>query len=96
LGQVERRPAPREELVIIGTVLIKMSGNTYYSPTFSRGGLSACFAAEVFDLAGTSPGLDIAVEHKNHDDTTYTSAGSFASISAAGIEKLDLSGSRTR
>lgn len=78
----------------IGSLYMRLSAGTpatYYSPTFPRGGLSATFVIEVFNLLGTSPTLECAVEHKNEDDTSFTSAGSFTSMSTTGIHKLDVS-----
>lgn len=51
--------------MVIGTILMKMAGTAYYSPTFGRGGLSATFVCETRQVAGTTPTLDIVVEHKN-------------------------------
>ena len=76
--------------MVIGTTLMKMAGSAYYSPTFGRGGLSATFVCEVRQVAGTNPTLDIDVEHKNADDTSFVSAGTFTQITAAGVHKVDV------
>jgi hypothetical protein len=71
---------------IIGTVLPAI-GSPYYSPTFGRGGMAATFLAEIFAVTGT---FTIDVEHKNVEDTSWTTLCSFPAI-AAGIK--DTSGS---
>lgn len=40
---------------------------------------------------GTSPTLECTVEHKNAEDTSFTSAGVFSSMTSANIWKLDVS-----
>ena len=78
--------------MIIGMILHRLSGNGYPSPSFPRGGLAALFAIEVFDLAGSSPNLQCTVEHKNAEDTSFTSAGVFATMTTVDVHTLDLSG----
>jgi len=58
--------------MVIGTTLMKLNGDPYFSPTFGRGGLGAVFSCEVFQVAGSSPTLDIEVQHKNVEDTSFT------------------------
>ena len=71
--------------MIVGFQIVVMGGATpFYSPSFGRGGEAALFSLEVTHIAG-SPSLAVDVEHKNEDDTTWSSAGSFTSITAAGI-----------
>ena len=74
--------------MVIGITLMKMNGDPYYSPTFGRGGLAAVFACEVFQVAGTTPTLDIAVQHKNAEDTGFTLLADFSQMTAAGITTL--------
>ena len=80
--------------MIVGTQLTVMGGTTpFYSPSFPRGGEAALFSLEVTHIWGSSPSLAVSVEHKNEDDTTWASAGSFTAITAAGIVPTkDLSG----
>jgi len=75
--------------MVIGMTLMK-SATAYLSPTFARGGLSATFARELL-MVGTSGTLDIDIEHKNLDDTAFTTAGSFAQLTAAGIGTIGVS-----
>jgi hypothetical protein len=72
--------------MIVGMILMKMAGLPYYSPTFARGGLAAVFSCQVFQVSGTSPTLDIDVEHKNIEDTSFVSAGTFTQFTAAGVD----------
>jgi hypothetical protein len=79
----------------IGILYVRMSiasPVTYYSPTFPRGGLAGTFGIDVLALMGTSPTLECIVEHKNVGDISYTTAGTFSSMVAAGVWKLDVSG----
>ncbi len=91
-GERLRRGSAKEETVVIGMTLMKLAGTAYYSPTFGRGGLSAVFACQAFQVAGTSPTLDIDVEHKNAEDTAFVSLGSFSTFSAADVKTLSLTG----
>jgi hypothetical protein len=75
----------------VGSLFIRGTGGDYNSPTFPRGGLAATFAIEVFMLSGTSPTLECDVEHKNAEDTVFTVAASFSSMSTAAVHKLDVS-----
>ena len=71
--------------MVIGITLVK-NASAYYSPTFARGGLAAVFSCEA--LLGTSFTLDIDVEHKNAEDTAFTTLGSFAQFSTADLKTL--------
>ena len=76
--------------MVIGTTLFKMDGNSYYSPEFPRGGLAATFAADVTNLVG-SPTFTISVEHRNADETSFSTLGQFDAITAVGPDNKDLS-----
>jgi hypothetical protein len=78
----------------IGDLYMRMHTTTpasYNSPTFERGGLSATFAIDVFKLFGTSVSLECIVEHKNHDETSFSTAGTFSSMNSETLWKLDVS-----
>ena len=77
--------------MIIGTTVFKFDGTPYYSPEFPRGGLAATFAADVTHLQG-APTFTITVEHRNSEDTTWTSLGTFSSVTSAGAVSADLTG----
>jgi len=74
-----------------GFNLFVMGGTALYSPSFPRGGEAAMFSAEVLAKIG-GPSLSIDVEHKNFEDTTWTSVGTFAAIGSVGVSTKDLSG----
>lgn len=76
--------------VILGEYFFKGDGSTQYSFTFPRGGLAATFVLQVLQKVGTTPNLAVAIEHKNHDDTTWASAGSFSAITAVGVYTVDI------
>jgi len=77
--------------IIIGEVISKGDGTTQYSMTFPRAGLAATFIINVLQRIGsTPPSLAVTVEHKNHDDTLFTNAGSFAAITSIGLHDLDV------
>lgn len=78
----------------IGDLYMRMHTTTpaiYYTPTFERGGLAATFAIDVFKLFGTSVSLECLFEHKNADETSFTTAGTFSTMTAEGVAKLDVS-----
>ena len=79
--------------MIVGTLITVMGGVTpFYSPSFPRGSEAALFSLEVTHKMGSSPSLAVAIEHKNEDDTTWASAGSFAAITTTGVPTKDVSG----
>jgi len=61
----------------IGDTLIHdgTGSDPYYSPPFGRGGESAVFTVEITVRYG-APTLVFEVEHKNAEDTSWSSAGS--------------------
>ena len=76
---------------LIGSPIISSGGSSpVYSKPAPRGGASALFSIEVLDISATY-GIDVAVEHKNEEDTTWSSAGTFAGISATGVATKDIS-----
>ena len=77
--------------MVIGTTLCKGDGNPYHSPSFPRGGLAAVFAAvvtHVFD----SPNFTITVEHRNQEDTGFTTLGDLGTFSATSTKMYEASG----
>jgi hypothetical protein len=63
----------------------------YYSPSFPRGGEAAVFSVDVTHKMG-SPTLVVTVEHKNLEDTSWTTADTFSNITATGVATKDISG----
>ncbi|MDF1699929.1 MAG: hypothetical protein P1V36_02045 [Planctomycetota bacterium] len=79
--------------MVIGTTIFYLDGNAYHSPTFSRGGLAATFSVDVTHLSlGAGVGLGIEVQHRNDEDTTWSSAGTFSSITSVDTYSKDISG----
>jgi hypothetical protein len=76
--------------MVVGTTLLK-NASIYYSPQFSRGGNSAVFQCECL-IIGTNGTLGIDVEHKNSDDISFTTLGSFTSIVAPGVTDVAVTG----
>jgi hypothetical protein len=66
---------------IIGEYHRRFAGNPQYSPTFSRGGNSAVFAEEVFEVDPLVT-LTVVVQHKNIEDTSWTNLVSLATLTA--------------
>lgn len=79
--------------MIVGTTILYLDGNTYYSPEFPRGGLAARFSVDVtqYAVSGASQ-FDIAIEHRNSEDTTWSTAGTFSAISSTGAASVDVTG----
>lgn len=78
--------------MIVGTTIIHPgSTNPYYSPSFPRGGEAATWAIDITQFVGGSATLEIEVEHKNLDDTSWGLLDSIASATAIGIETKDSS-----
>jgi len=79
--------------MLVGTTILHDGTGTtaYYTPSFPRGGLAANFSVEVTHLAAASSlTLVILVQHKNEDETTWGSLGSFSNITAIGVASKDL------
>ena len=78
--------------MIVGTTIIHPGDTTaYYSPSFPRGGEAANFSLDVTHLVGTVTFV-VDIEHKNLEDTTWASAGTFTAITATGVQVKDLTG----
>lgn len=73
-----------------GEYFMRFGAGVYqYSPQFPRGGPSAVFAVEVYALT-PSTALNIAVQYKNLDETSWTTHGSAISANAAGVYTLEV------
>jgi hypothetical protein len=79
--------------MIVGTQITHDGTGTtpYYSPSFPRGGEAAVFSIDVTHKGGT-PTMGVDVEHKNVEDTSWSTADSFTAISATGLATKDVSG----
>lgn len=84
-----------ESEMLVGTTIIHSDTGTdsYYTPSFPRGGLSANFSLDVTHIAAAaSLTLVVAVEHKNEDETSWAVAGTFSNITAKGVATKDITG----
>ena len=52
------------------------------------------FSYEILGLVGSPLSLSVNVQTKNVEDTSWASAGSFASITTAGVKGVDITGLR--
>lgn len=71
--------------------LLKGDGTPYDSPSFPLGGTTGYFRVDAQQTWGTNPTLDVAMEHRNEDETAWTVAGSFSRIRAVGSTPLAVS-----
>jgi len=74
--------------MIVGQTVNNLGSMTYYSPTFPRGGLSALFSVEVEGITADTT-LGIAIEHRNEEETSWTSAATFTAITAPAVHTKD-------
>ena len=77
--------------MVVGTTLVKLDGNPYYSPSFPRGGLAGTFAVDTTHYQGLT-NLAILVEHRDENETSFTSPGGFAAITGTGHSEADVTG----
>jgi hypothetical protein len=76
--------------MLIGTYVAKLTGLTQYSPIFPRGGQGALFSVDVLDVPGGGASLTIALEHKNVEDTSWTTLLTFGAITTTGVKTADI------
>jgi hypothetical protein len=74
--------------MIVGSTIWKFDGNPYYSPEFPRGGLAGTFVIDVSHVNAT-PDVTVTIEHRNAEDTSFTTAATFSSITAVGVATKD-------
>lgn len=79
--------------MIVGTQITHDGTGTtaYYSPSFPRGGEAAVFSVDVTHMRG-GPTMVVTVEHKNVEDTSWSTAGTFSNITTTGLATKDISG----
>ena len=76
--------------MIVGTSITKIDGNPYYSPSFPRGGLSAAITVDVTNIS-SGAGLDVTLEGRNADETTWTVMATFTTLSSIGMSTKEFS-----
>lgn len=64
--------------------------NALYSPEFGRGALSGLFAVNILQIL-SSPTLTITLEGRAADATSWSTVGTFSSITTAGVKNVTLS-----
>ena len=67
------------------------STNPVQSTPSPRGGNAAVFVVDVLEFLSSAV-LTITIEHKNSEETSWSSAGSFSGISTAGVYSRHLTG----
>src|SRR5262245_58576907 len=75
-------------IMLIGEYIMRLTGLDQFSAPFGRGGQNAMFSLDVLDVPANGAALAIDVEHKNLEDTTWTTLGSFSSITSTGVKTL--------
>jgi hypothetical protein len=85
------RPTQEEMEMIVGDLLLVMNGDPYFGPPMTRSTCKAVFSVQVTNRTGSSA-LQIDIEHRNRDDTSWAVAGSFATINANGTYSDTVSG----
>ena len=65
------------------------SSMVMYTPELASQGQAATFVADILAVHGTVSFV-ITVLHRNPEDTTWTGAGTFTAISAAGLAQKDV------
>jgi len=63
----------------------------YYTPPIAREALNATFSVETTHFYMASGSVVVTVEHRDLADTSWSTAGTFSSITGTGVETLDVS-----
>jgi hypothetical protein len=82
---------------LLGELLLRNDAATY-TPAVPRQADSATFKLDVttFHDAGGAPSLSVAIEHRNENENTWTTADNFTAITATGLATRNVSGLRDR
>lgn len=64
--------------------------NALYSPEFGRGGLTGLFALNILQIL-SSPTMTVTLEGRADDSTSWSTVGTFSSITTAGIKSASFS-----
>lgn len=75
-----------------GDLLLVMAGDSYWGPPMGRVTLNARFGVQVSNVVGGGVSLSIYIEHRNSEDTAWTTAGTFTAITALGSYALVING----
>src|SRR5262249_5502648 len=68
------------------------SGTAVYTPVVDRVSNKVAITVEVIQISGTTPTLDIDIEHKNGVDSSWSTAASFTQMTTAGVYSKSATG----
>jgi hypothetical protein len=71
---------------------MQLIGLDQVGPPFRRGGRSAVLSIDVMHVPACGAPLRIDIQHKNLEDTTWTSLAPFASIMSTGARSHSIAG----
>src|SRR5262245_35180791 len=77
-------------MCIIGQILLRMGGGDFPGRTFPRLSNGGTFAVDLLGLSGSGATLEARIEHKNLEDTGWTTAATFASMNAVDIYTVNV------
>ncbi len=77
--------------MIVGDLLFVMSGSPYFGPPLARATLVATFGVQISNRTGSST-IQVDVEHRNRDDTSWSVAANVVTTSANGVYANQISG----
>ncbi|MGQ0613268.1 MAG: hypothetical protein ACT4PV_05985, partial [Planctomycetaceae bacterium] len=77
--------------MVIGTSIFRMDGNPLFSPAFGAGGKGGTFVVEVQQVVH-APAFVITIQHRSPDETTWSDAGTFTTITVTGTQPKTLGG----
>ena len=80
---------------LVGALVLSPGGvSPVYTKPMARGGESALVSIEVSEFVTASVGLEVIVQTKNSEDVSWTTAGTFSSITSAGVYSRDVTSFR--
>ena len=78
---------------MLGSLIVSPGGvSPVYTKAKPRGGEAALVSLSVLEFVSAGTALVVAVETKNSDETSWSTVGTFAGITAAGTYSKDMSG----
>src|SRR5687768_1376539 len=77
--------------MIVGDLMLVMAGMPYFGPPIAKSTNRARFAVQVTNMVGGAIVLSVVIEHRNREDTSWSTAGTFTNITTDGTYALDQS-----
>ena len=77
--------------MFLGQTITKFDGVAWTSPPFPRGGDAATFVVECSHVHHSAT-LSVSLEHKNVEDTSYSTLTTLADITTTGVTVASASG----